>query len=63
MNRDQLLHPPRQRRLEYASNQIGPRFSRTVKDEIQTLLAQLLVEVVRLESESTQGDEDERQDP
>ena len=59
MNRDQLLHPPRQRRLEYASNKIGPRFSRAIKEEIQTLLAQLLVEVVRMESLSTQGDGDE----
>lgn len=63
MNRDQLLHPPRQRRLEYASNKIGPRFSRAISEEIKTLLAQLLAEVVRLESVSPQGDDDERQDP
>ncbi len=59
MNKDSFLHPPRQRRLEFASNKIGPRFSQTIHNELQTLLAQLLVEVVRRESESTQGDQDE----
>ncbi len=64
MSRNQLLHPPRQSRLEFTRNTIGPRFSRAVDREVQALLAQLLVEVIRLESDNDpQGGEHERQDP
>ena len=64
MSTNQHLHPPRQSRLEFTRNTISPRFSRAVEREIQALLAQLLVEVVRLESDNdSQGGQHERQDP
>ncbi len=64
MSRKQLLQPPWQGRLEFTSNTIGRRFSRAVDREVQALLAQLLVEVIRLESDNDpQGGEHERQDP
>ncbi len=63
MSRNQLLHPPHQGRLEFTRNTLGPSFSRAVDREVQALLAQLLVEVVRLESnDELQGGEHERQD-
>ena len=63
MSREQLLQPW-QNRLEFASNTIGPRFSRAVDREVQALLAQLLVEVIRLEADNdSQRGEHERQDP
>lgn len=64
MNENQLPHPPRQHRLEFTRNKIGPCFPRAVDREVRALLAPLLVEVVRLESDNdAQGNEDERQDP
>ncbi len=64
MNGNHLLHPPRQQALEFTRNRIGPRLSRAAFREVQTLLAQLLVEVVRREPENdTQRGEHERQDP
>ena len=63
MSTNQFLHPPWQSRLEFTSNRIGPRFSRAIDREVQALLAQLLVEVIRLESgNDSQGGEHERQD-
>ena len=63
MSRNQLLHPPRQSRLEFTSNTIDPRLSRAVGREVQALLAQLLVEIVRLDSDNdSQRGEHERQD-
>ena len=63
MARSTPVRTPRQKRLEFASNQVGPQFPPAIQREVQALLAQLLVQVVRLESDTTQGEEDERQDP
>ncbi len=48
MSNQVLYPPPQQSRLEFTRNTLGPRFSRAVDREVQALLAQLLVEVVRL---------------
>lgn len=62
MSKNHRLHP-RQRRIEFTRNTMGPRFSRAIDREVQALLAQLLVEVVRLESNNgLQRGEHERQD-
>ncbi len=63
MNRSQLFHPPGQQTIEITRNKMGPRLPRSALREVQALLAQLLVEVVRSETENdTQRSEHERED-
>ncbi len=63
MNRNPLFHLPGQQALEFTRNKMGPRLSRAVFREVEALLAQLLVEVVRNEAANdTQRGEHERED-
>ncbi|MCP3997254.1 MAG: hypothetical protein GY722_19675 [bacterium] len=64
MNRNQLLHPPPQQTLGFTRNEVGRRLPPAAQREIQALLAQMLAEVVRSESENdTPRSDHERQDP
>jgi len=64
MNRTRLLRAPRQQTLGFARDEIGRRLPRATHREIQALLAQMLVEVVRREIENdTERGKHERQDP
>jgi len=64
MNKNRPLRPARQRSLEFAAeDEVAPRLPETALREAQSLIAQLLLLVVRRESETQmRGDEHERQD-
>ena len=64
MNRTRLVHPPRQQTLGFTRDEVGRRLPRAAHREVQALLAQMLVEVVRVEIENEpEGGEHGRQDP
>lgn len=64
MNNNPRPHLPRQQRLAFTKNKIGPRLPPEVDREVCVLLARMLVEVVRLESHNEkEGVSCERQDP
>jgi hypothetical protein len=67
MNRTRLLIPPRQQKLEFEQDDLWKRLSESAGSECQALVAALLVQVIRVETQhSTPTDprrsEDERQD-
>ncbi len=63
MNRSQLAYATRQQTLEFARKESCPELPQTVCQEAQPLIARLLVDVVRRESEvKKERSENERQD-
>jgi hypothetical protein len=64
MNKNHLLIPPRQQKLEFAQDDLWRQFSKPARRACQTLLTELLVQVIGGETEHSidERSEHERQD-